>query len=325
MAERVLRWGILGAANFARNFMGPAIHAAAGNELVALATSSPDKALNFRAFCPALRVCDSHEALLADPDIDAVYIPLPNTMHAPVAERVLRAGKHVLCEKPLGMDLGEIDSLIAARDETGLLAAEAYMIVHHPQWHRTRALVEDGAIGDLVQVTGAFSFDNRDAANIRNKQEMGGGALRDIGVYVIGAARYVTGVEPTDITAQIRWEAGCDVVSRVQGRLGDVGYSAYVSTRMHPHQEMVFHGTEGLIRLTAPFNPRSFGEGRIELHQPGLGLRVERFPLADQYKLQVENFAAAVRGADYPWTLENARGTQAVLEEIFRVATDFPA
>lgn len=317
-----IRWGILGAAKFAQEQMGPAIHAARGAELVALATSSPEKAAGFTAFCPGLRLHDSYDALLADPGVDAVYIPLPNHLHLDWSLRAIAAGKHVLCEKPMGLQAGDFDTLIAARDATGLLVAEAYMIVHHPQWQRARAMIADGAIGRLVHVTGRFSYDNRaDAGNIRNKPDTGGGGLRDIGVYTFGAARYVTGEEPADIRARIAWENDVDVFAHVDAEFPSFTYSAYVSMRMHPAQEMVFHGEEGLIRLTAPFNPQVFGEARIELHQPDLGLRVERFPAVNHYVLQVEAFGRTLQsGAPYPCPLEFSRGTQAMIDRVFDAA-----
>jgi predicted dehydrogenase len=182
-----VRWGVLGAANFAREKMAPAIHAAEGAELAALATSDPAKAEGFRAFCPGLAVHSSYDSLLADASIDAVYIPLPNHMHVEWTLKALAAGKHVLTEKPIALKAREIDQIIAARDRTGLLAAEAYMIVHHPQWHRAKEWFEAGEIGDLVHADVAFSFNLTDDGNIRMKPETGGGSLRDIGVYTFGS------------------------------------------------------------------------------------------------------------------------------------------
>ncbi len=311
-----LNWGILGAAKFARQYMGPAIHAADGARLAALATRDASKADPFRAFCPDIRVLDSYAALLSDPAIDAVYIPLPNHMHVEWACKALDAGKHVLCEKPLAMSADAFDTVIAARDQSGLLAAEAYMIVHHPQWHLCRKLVADGAIGALTHVTGAFSFDNRaDVDNIRNKPETGGGALPDIGVYIFGAARFVSGQEPVGVTSRIRWENGVDVFADVQAQFPGFTYSAYVSTRMHPHQEMTFHGTGGLLYVSAPFNARVFGEARVECHRPGLAVNITRFPAADHYKLQVEAFCqSALTGTGYPCPLEFSRGTQRMID-----------
>ena len=315
MSEPV-RWGILGAANFAQNYMGPAIHAARGAELAALATSSAEKAAGFKAFAPRLALYDSYDALLADPGIDAVYIPLPNHLHVEWSLKALEAGKHVLCEKPMTMVAEEFDTLIAKRDATGLLAAEAYMIVHHPQWQLARKLVAKGAIGRLVHVEGRFSYMNRDGQNIRNRPDVGGGALRDIGVYVFGAARFVSGEEPDELSARIRWDNGVDAFSEVQARFPSFTYSAYVSMRMHPYQEMLFHGEEGVIRLTAPFNARVYGEARVELHKSGLAVETRRFSSDNHYELQVEAFARSVRdGVDYPVPLEFSRGTQVMIDQ----------
>jgi len=315
--DKMIRWGVLGASNFAREQMAPAIHAANGAELAALATSDRAKAAPFQAFCPGLHVHSSYDDLLADPEIDAVYIPLPNHLHVDWTLKALEAGKHVLCEKPMTMQADEFDSLIAKRDATGLLAAEAFMIVHHPQWLRARQMVQDGAIGALRHVTGRFTYDNRDMVNIRNRAETGGGGLRDIGVYVFGAARFVTGQEPASISAQVKMENGVDTFADVTAAFPDFSYSAYVSTRMHPAQDMVFHGEIGMIRLTAPFNARVFGEARIELHQPDLGLRIERFPGDNHYQLQVEAFCDSVcTGVDYACPLEFSRGTQVMIDRV---------
>lgn len=317
--QKPVQFGVLGSAKFAREYMAPAIHAANGARLAALATSDAAKAEPFSSFCPDLNVFKSYDALLADPGIDAVYIPLPNHLHVEWSLKALDAGKHVLCEKPMTMKVDEFDALIQKREESGLLAAEAYMIVHHPQWQLARKLIADGAIGNLVHVTGAFSFDNRaDTQNIRNRAETGGGGLRDIGVYVIGGARFATGQEPVAIQSAIRWQDDIDIFTEIRAQFPGFTYSSYVSIRMHPHQEMVFHGENGLIRLTTPFNARVFGEARVELHRPGLEVLVTRFPGADHYKLQVEAFCRSVReGAEYPCPLEFSQGTQEVIDRVF--------
>ncbi len=324
MTEPV-RWGILGAADFAKSFMAPAIHMAEGAELAGLATSNPEKAKPFQAFAPGLAVYDSYDALLADPDIDAVYVPLPNHLHVEWTKKVLAAGKPVLTEKPIAMQSGEIDELIAARDAAGVLAAEAYMIVHHPQWQRARHLVRDGAIGKLIHVEGVFTYDNRsEADNIRNRPETGGGGIPDIGVYTYGATRWVTGEEPDEIThADVDFENGVDVLARVSARFPSFSAHWVNSMRMHPIQDMTFHGDQGIIRLTAPFNANVFGMARIEIHQPDLGLRIERFPSDNHYKLQVEAFGRSIRdGTSYPWTLEDARGTQTMIDRVFAKARE---
>ncbi|GAA6208397.1 Gfo/Idh/MocA family oxidoreductase [Cognatishimia sp. WU-CL00825] len=319
-----VKWGILGASKFAREHMGPAIHAASGAQLAGLATSSAEKASPFQAMCPGLAVFDSYDALLADPQIDAVYIPLPNHLHVEFALKAMAAGKHVLCEKPMALRADEFDKLIAAREASGLLAAEAYMIAHHPQWQYVQQLLADQAIGDLRHVTGAFSYNNRDKPeNIRNQSATGGGALRDIGVYTLGSVRLATGQEPLDVAARVRWENGVDVFSDVQAQFAGFTYAAYVSTRMKLHQEMVFHGSTGLIRLSAPFNPGVFAEGQVALLRDGQDDVLRRFTGVNQYKLQVEAFGRSVRErVAYPCPLEFSRGTQAMMDRVFESAVD---
>ena len=316
-----VRWGILGAAKFAREYMAPALTLAPGGRIVALATSDPAKADAFRVFAPDLRVHDSFDALLADPAIDAVYIPLPNGLHVEWSLKAMQAGKHVLCEKPMAMQASDFDRLIAARDAAGVLAAEAFMIVHHPQWQRARQLLADGAIGRLWRIDGAFSFNNRDPGNIRNRADMGGGALRDIGVYVMGGARFATGLEATDVKARILWENGVDVYAAITAKFGDADYANFTSIRMHPRQEITFHGDEGVLRLPVPFNARVFGEARLELHR-GMETTTERWPAVNHYELQAAAFNRAVRerGA-YPCPLEFSRGTQAMMDAAFASAT----
>ncbi|WP_299303404.1 Gfo/Idh/MocA family oxidoreductase [uncultured Litoreibacter sp.] len=323
---QTVNWGILGAAKFARQHMGPAIHAAAGARLNGVASRSGDIS-GFTAFAPDCVGFDSYDALLASPEIDAVYIPLPNHLHVEWAEKALRAGKHVLCEKPIAMKAGEIDALIALRDETGLLCAEAYMIVHHPQWQRAREIVQSGGIGDLVLVDSVFSYDNSaETDNIRNKPDTGGGGIPDIGVYTFGSVRFVTGEEPSEVDAQITWENGVDVFAHVTADFPSFRYSSVTSMRMHPRQEVTFQGRDGVLKLTAPFNPNVFGEARLHWHRNTHGggapsVTVERWPGVNHYVLQVEAFCRSVsEGADYPATLEFARGTQAMIDEVFAAA-----
>jgi predicted dehydrogenase len=325
---QTMRWGILGAANFARQHMGPAIHAAHGAELVALATSSPAKAEGFQAFCPALKVHASYDALLADPGIDAVYIPLPNHLHVEWTLKALRAGKHVLTEKPIAMRADEIDQIIAERDRTGLLAAEAYMIVHHPQWQRAREWLEAGEIGTLRHADAAFSFHLTDTANIRNRPDTGGGSLRDIGVYTFGSTRFVTGAEPVALESRIRWENGIDSHAHVFGTMkgpgGSFTYASMTSMRLYNRQVVTFQGDKGMIRVEGgPFNANVNDLAKVELHVQGNRVITDRFPTANHYKLQVEAFGRTVReGVPYPCPLEFVRGTQAMMDMAYDAAKD---
>lgn len=321
---QAVRWAILGAGKFAREQMGPAIHAAFGAELAAIGTSSPQKAEPFQAFAPNLTVYDNYDAVLADPDIDVIYVPLPNHLHIEWATKALRAGKHVLSEKPVALAAGDIDPLIALRDETGLVASEAFMIAHHPQWHRVRHLIADGAIGELRHVDGFFAYNNPDLTNVRFDASMGGGSLPDIGVYTIGATRLSTGQEPVAIThTDIDYLNGVDVTARVSARFD--GFTAHWVTSMgiHSAQHMTFYGTHGSIHIPAPFNAGKFGEAQLHLSQPDGAVRIERWPEMKHYEAQVEAFGAAVTsGAPFAWTLEDAQATQAVIDAVY--AADAP-
>lgn len=326
---RVIRWGVLGAANFAREHMAPAIHAASGAEFYALATSSPEKAAPFQAFCPGVTLHDSYEALLADPAVEAVYIPLPNHLHVEWVEKAVAAGKHVLCEKPIALRAAEIDRLIALRDRSGLLVAEAYMILHHPQWIRVRDWIMSGEIGEIVHADTQFSFRLEDLGNIRMKPETAGGSLRDIGVYTFGSVRYATGAEPVagSLMARLGVENGIDTFAHVFGQMrGDGGAFTYASTtsmRAYRRQCVTIQGTRGMIRVEGgPFNSNVNDMAEVELHQAGNRTILERFPSVNQYKLQVENFGRSVRdGVAYPVPLEFSRGTQAMMDEVFALGS----
>ena len=314
-----IRWGILGAAKFAHEHMGPAIHAARYGELAAIATRDVSRAAAFTDFAPQLRVHDDYGDLLADPGIDAVYIPLPNHLHVEWSKRAIAACKPVLCEKPIAMQAAEIDELIELRDRSGLLVAEAYMIVHHPQWAHAKSLYESGAIGELRLVDSVFSYHLLDESNIRNRADAGGGGIRDIGVYNYGCTRYVSGAEPSGIReVDLVEENGVDVYAQVVAEFPGFHCSSIDSMRLAPRQAVTFHGNEGFIRLTCPFNAGVYSQAEVELHRPNGEVTVRRFPGVNQYVLQVENFnRALLQGETYPCPLEFSRGTQAMIDMIF--------
>lgn len=313
-----IRWGILGAAGFARKTMAPAINAAQRSRLVALATRDPARAAPFAAIAPGLRVHDSYDALLADPGIDAVYIPLPNALHVDWSIRAAHAGKAVLCEKPIALQADDFDRLIAAREATGHLIAEGWMPAHHPQWQTARDLIAQGALGQLHSVTGAFTYGLADPGNIRLSADLAGGALRDVGVYPIGAFRFATGREPQILWADAIRENGVDTSAWVQARAGDIRFSFHVSMRTTRYQSMVFEGSHGRLSVMAPFNPGQYGQADLHLAIEGAPLRTISFPDARQYALQVEAVAATLLdGAAFPYPLEVARGTQAAIDAVF--------
>lgn len=321
MAKHI-RWGVLGGSDFAATFMAPAIHAAKGAQLAAVATSSAEKAERFTSFAPEVQIFDSYEALLADPSIDAVYIPLPNHLHVEWSLKAIEAGKNVLCEKPMTMKAPEFDQLIAARDTSGLLVAEAYMIVHHPQFQRARDLVQGGAVGRLRHVDAVFAYFNDDLSNIRNQAVAGGGGLGDIGVYTYGAARFVTGQEPKHIPyARVELENGVDTFVQMAADFPDFTYSAVITMRAFNRQEVVFHGEEGVLRLSCPFNANVHDQAELHLETSGKAVTTERFTGVNHYILQVEAFGASVReGVPYACPLEFSQGTQKMIDMTFEAA-----
>lgn len=309
------RWGILGAAKIARTFLAPAIHAARGAELGALATRDPARAEPFKALVPELKVYDDYPSLLNDPTLDAIYIPLPNHLHVEWCLAALAAGKHVLCEKPMAMAAVDFARLEAAQTASGRHLTEGFMVLHHPQWHRARELIQAGAIGKLAHVEGVFTYANADPANIRNRTETGGGALRDIGVYPLAVTRFVAGAEPSSLAARLAFESGVDVHSRARAEFAGFTLEFRVSMRLSLRQEMVFHGTEGWLRLTAPFNTNGYGDVRLELRRNAGDLQVESFNAADQYRLMVEAFAKEARGEVQPQVpLAFSRANQVALD-----------
>lgn len=316
-----MRWGILGAAKIARTELAPAIQLARGSELVALATRDTARAAPVQALVPGLRLHDSYDALLADPDVDAVYIPLPNHLHVDWSLKAARAGKHVLCEKPIALAAPDIDQLIAARDQTGKLIAEAFMVAHHPQWTRAKELLDAGAIGKLEHVEGCFTYTNRDLGNIRHQADMGGGGLRDVGVYPCITTRMVTGAEPKNLRADLRLQNGVDIFARVWADFPGFSMSFYCGMMQDRRQYMTFHGQDGWLHLNAPFNAQTYGDTVLEYQTDGQ-IRQERFNDIQQYALMIESFArSATTGTVFACPLEFSRGNQNMIDAIFAAAT----
>ncbi len=322
---QTIRWGILGTAHFALGTMGPAIHNSRNAVLAAVATRSREKAAPFLEFAPEMRVHHSYDAMLVDPEIDAIYIPLPNSMHVDWSRKAAEAGKHVLCEKPIALKSSEIDGLIATRDATGCLIAEAYMIPHHPQWQRMREMVQGGEIGELLHIDSYFTFNQTNLRDIRFNPEMGGGVLPDIGVYTLGSARLATGAEPTDFCARLGWKYGVDVTAQIWANFGATTCSIYMSMEAPERQYVSYHGTKGTIELQAPFNPVVYKEAQIRITRPGWSEEVVRMPRDRQYINQVEAFGRTITtGAAYPVPLEFSRGTQDTLEAVYGADQNAP-
>ncbi|MFP5227062.1 MAG: Gfo/Idh/MocA family protein [Acidobacteriota bacterium] len=325
MTKKV-RWGVLSTANIGVKKVLPAMQRGQLSTVAAIASRDPDRA---RAVGQALGIptaYGSYEELLADPNIDAVYNPLPNQLHVPWTVKAAEAGKHVLCEKPLAMSRAEAETLIAVRERTGVLIGEAFMIRSHPQWLRVRALIDEGRIGTLRSVAAFFSYYNADPANIRNKPETGGGALYDIGCYCIQSARYAFGAEPARVCGLIDRDPkmGTD---RLTSAVLDfpAGHAVFTcSTQMVPYQRVHFFGTQGRIEIEIPFNAPPDRETRIFVAKGdlfGADLMTETFPVVDQYTLQGDDFSRAIlEGTPLPVSLEEGMANMAVIDAIFASA-----
>ena len=316
----ILKWGILGCSKFALEHMLPAMQLAKNNKCIAIATSDTLKAKPFLEINSDINIYNDYNDLLNDINVDAVYIPLPNHLHVEWTKRAILAGKHVLCEKPIALNAKDIDELIKLRDQSGLLVAEAYMILHHPQWSYAKKLLKSGAIGNLVQVDGVFSYNNaNDSNNIRNHSISGGGSLLDIGVYTFGSTRFMTDEDPEKITqTSINWENDVDVWSSVSAQFQTFKFLGVTSMRMHPRQEMNFHGSDGLIRLTSPFNPKVFGEAEVQFFSGKEMQSIKKFTTENHYVKQLEAFYSTIStGSEYICNLEFSKGTQQMIDMVF--------
>lgn len=326
--SKKLRWGILSTANIGLKKVIPAMQR--GEHTVVTAIASRDLARAQRA-ATALNiptVYGSYEELLADPEIEAIYNPLPNHLHVPWTVKAAEAGKHVLCEKPLGMNTEEVKSLLAVRERTGVKIGEAFMIRSYPQWLRLRELLDEGRVGELRAITGVFSYFNIDPANIRNQEEIGGGALMDIGCYLVHASRYAFRQEPRRVVAVIDRDPEMRTDRLTSGLMEfTVGHAIFTcSTQVIPYQRVHFLGTRGRIEIEIPFNAPPDRPTKIFIDSSGDlaggGITVETFPVADQYTMQAEAFAKAVwEDREPPVPLEDSIGNMAVIDALFRSAS----
>ena len=318
----MFRWGILSTAKIGREHVIPAIQDSENGVAHGLASRDLGRAEALAARFGIPKVYGSYEALLADPEIDGVYIPLPTSQHVEWAVKAADAGKHVLVEKPLGLKASDIAPVIAARDRNKVVVSEAFMVTYHPQWAKVRDLIAGGAIGRLRHVQGAFSYFNVDPVNMRNRPELGGGGLLDIGVYPTVTTRFATGAEPVRLQAKVEYDKqfGTDIYANVRAEFADFDLSFYVSTQMALRQMMVFHGEKGFIEVHCPFNAGLYQHHRVELHNAGhTEATVFRFPGVMQYKLECETFVRAAQGGkDRVFSLEESVLNQKVIDAIFR-------
>jgi predicted dehydrogenase len=322
-----VRWGVLSTANIGVRKVIPAMLRAELSTVTAIASRDLAKARTVAAQLNIPTAYGSYEELVADPNIDAIYNPLPNQLHVPWTIRAAEAGKHVLCEKPLSMTLAEAQSLLPVRDRTGVLIGEAFMIRSHPQWLRLRALLDEGRIGTLRSIAAFFSYFNTDPANIRNIPETGGGALYDIGCYCIQAARTGFAQQPTRVVGLIDRDPQLHT-DRLTSAILDfpAGHALFTcSTQFVPYQRVHFFGTKGRIEIEIPFNAPTDRPTRLFIDDGrdffGSGIATETFPTCDQYTLQGEAFSRAIlEGTPIPVSLEAGIANMAVIDAIFASA-----
>ena len=319
--KKMIRWGILGTAKIAREHLVPAMHAANNSVLQAVASRTQESATKFAEQFNIPHACSSYETLLSRDDIDVVYIPLPTSAHIEWARKALEAGKNVLVEKPLALNAKEILPLIELRDQTGLLATEAFMVTFHPQWIKVKELIASGAIGKLRHVQGAFSYHLVDPDNMRNKLSLGGGGLPDIGVYPTVATRFVTGIEPQRARATIEYDStfGTDIFASCCLDFDDFTLNFYCATQLAQRQNMVFHGDEGWIDINAPFNAELYDSVVVTLNSQNYGTgQTWRYQKVNQYKLQIEAIANKLRGEDVElFTLEQSLANQMAIDALY--------
>lgn len=320
-----VRWGILGAARIALKNVIPAMQQGELTEVVAIASRDRDRAEAAARELGIPKAYGSYEELLADPEIDAVYNPLPNHLHVPLSIEAAESGKHVLCEKPIGLDTADARKLLAARDRTGVVIGEAFMIQVHPQWIRTVELVRAGRIGDLRFAMGAFGYYKDDSTNIRFVREFGGGGLLDVGCYPIKTSRMVFGEEPVRVSATLVRDPqnGVDTLASAILEYPSAHCIFNCGMLVAGNQSMGFFGTQGRIELEVPYNSRGASRIRIDDGRDpyGGGLTIEEFAPSDQYTLQGDAFSRAIReGTPPPVPLEDSVKNMAVIDALFRAA-----
>jgi predicted dehydrogenase len=326
LGEKV-RWGVLGAAKIAVEKVIPAMQRGEWSEVAGLASRDATRAARVAGGLGIAKSYGSYEELLADPDIEAVYNPLPNHLHVPWTLKAAEAGKHVLCEKPIAMSAAEARLLLDARDRWGVKIQEAFMVRTHPQWTAARGLVHGGRIGELRSIEAFFSYFNRDASNIRNIPEAGGGALMDIGCYPIQVSRFVYGAEPSRVLGLVERDPEMKTDRLTSAILEfETGRAAFTcSTQLAAHQRVELIGTRGRVEIEVPFNAPPDRPTRIFVDDGsalgGANAETIEFGPCDQYTIQGDLFSRAVReGTEQPIPLEDAVGNMAVIDALFRSA-----
>ena len=320
-------WGVLSSAKIGVQKVIPAMQKGKLSRVAAIASRDLDQAKRTADRLGISKAYGSYEELLADPEIEAVYNPLPNHLHVPWSVKAAEAGKHVLCEKPVALTAAEARTLIEARDRAQVFIQEAFMVRFHPQWRRARDLVREGRIGKLRAIQGFFSYHNTDPNNIRNKAGIGGGALYDIGCYPIVTSRFLYESEPLRVVSLVERDPEFKT-DRLTGALLDFpqGQAAFIcSTQLVAYQRMQIFGTSGRIEVEIPFNAPPDKPCRIFVDDGsalgGAAAVTETLDVCDQYTIQGDIFSEHIRsGKPLEFPLEDAVKNMRVLDAVYRSA-----
>jgi predicted dehydrogenase len=297
-----VRWGVLSTARIGRTRVIPALAAADSGRVVAVSSRDHARAATVAAASGADRSYGSYEELVADPDVEAVYNPLPNHLHLPWTLAAIEAGKHVLCEKPLATSAGDVRTMVDAAERAGVVLMEAFMYRYHPQWVEVRRRLDDGAVGEPRAIRAHFTYRNTDPDDIRNVAAYGGGGLLDIGCYPVSASRWLYGAEPEVVVVRrvVDEHFGVDAMASAVLDFGGRHASFTVSTQLEPSQGLEIHGTGGRVVVEVPFNPGADRSTRVLVFAGGghdaPPTEVVEVPAVDQYGRMVQAFARAVRG-----------------------------
>jgi predicted dehydrogenase len=325
---QTIRWGVLGCAGIAAKAVIPAIQSSRLGRVTAIASRELDKATEMAARFGIAKAYGSYEDLIADPEIDAIYNPLPNHLHVPLTIRALEHGKPVLCEKPVALDAAQAMELAATQKATGLIVAEAFMVRHHPQWKKARALVAEGRLGEVRAIQTIFSYYLDDPRNVRNQADIGGGGLFDVGCYAVNTARFLFDAEPLRAIALMERDPAFGTDRLTSGLLAfpegrQLAFTC--STQLALTQKVTVLGTRGRLEIPIPFNAPADAPTVLVLDDgrdlAGGGREEIAIAPVDQYREQTDDFAEAVlSGKPLETGLDDAIANMKAIDALFRSA-----
>ncbi len=318
-----LKWGILSTADIGRKVVTPAIQRSRGSAVLAVASRDGAQARHYAEDLGIHRHYGSYEALLEDPEVDAIYNPLPNSLHLPWTLKALAAGKHVLCEKPLGLSADECREMMRAAEDAECVLMEAFMYRFHNRTQKLLELTQDGTLGTLRLIRARFAFTVSDPRNIRLNSDLGGGALMDVGCYCVDVSRSIAGAEPIIVQAQATWVQGVDEVLSATLSFEN-GLVAQIDCALNQprFEKLEVFGTEGYCEVNAAFLP-GVGETTLELTLRDAEAKQLSFPGHNQYQTMIEHFSECVlQKKPLRYSALEAAGNLAVIEALYRSARE---